>query len=146
MVTLPASYGEMVVGDLERGNPGADTYGDVGFKTSTTCGASMLLWTSGPGARDYTRGTHEFGSASLPDGIASRLMDVDKNGTPDSIENMSVADRQQAFTDITTASNTDSSSLMRTTQNGNELSIGFDDRSIDSITDMTQNLVDGLAC
>jgi hypothetical protein len=78
--------------------------------------------------------------------MASRLMDVDKNGTPDSIENMSVADRQQAFTDMTTAGNTDSSSLMRTTQNGNELSIGFDDRSIDSITDMTQNLVDGLAC
>jgi hypothetical protein len=73
-------------------------------------------------------------------------MDIDKNGTPDSIENMSVADRQQAFTDMTTAGNTDSSSLIRTTQNGNELSIGFDDRSIDSITDITQNLVDGLAC
>ncbi len=60
LIALPASYGEMIVGDLERGTVGADTYGDVGFKTSTTCGASMLLWTSGPGARDYTRGTHEF--------------------------------------------------------------------------------------
>lgn len=55
MVALPASYGEMVVGDLEKNTVGSDIYGDVGFKTSTTCGASMLLWTSGPGSRDYTK-------------------------------------------------------------------------------------------
>lgn len=60
LVALPASYGEMIVGDLEKGTLGVDSYGDVGFKTSTTCGASMLLWTSGPASRDYTRGTHEF--------------------------------------------------------------------------------------
>lgn len=62
----------------------------------------MLLWTSGPTARDYTRGTHEFGSVYLPDGLASRLIDGDKNGTPDSVENMSLADRQRAFTDMST--------------------------------------------
>ena len=67
MIALPASYGEMIVGDLERGTVGADIYGDVGFKTSTTCGATMLLWTSGTTAREYARGTHEFGSISLPD-------------------------------------------------------------------------------
>ena len=46
LIALPASYGEMIVGDLEKGTVGADVYGDVGFKTSTTCGASMLLWAS----------------------------------------------------------------------------------------------------
>lgn len=48
LIALPASYGEMVVGDLERNTVGADIYGDVGFKTSTTCGANMILWASGP--------------------------------------------------------------------------------------------------
>ena len=67
MIALPASYGEMIVGDLERGTVGSDIYGDVGFKTSTTCGATMLLWTSGTTAREYARGSHEFGSISLPD-------------------------------------------------------------------------------
>jgi hypothetical protein len=37
LIALPASYGEMIVGDLEKGTVGADIYGDVGFKTSTTC-------------------------------------------------------------------------------------------------------------
>lgn len=37
MIALPASYGEMVVGDLEKNTVGSDIYGDVGFKTSTTC-------------------------------------------------------------------------------------------------------------
>jgi hypothetical protein len=46
VIALPASYGEMIVDDLEKNTPGADIYGDVGFKTSTTCGASMLLWVS----------------------------------------------------------------------------------------------------
>lgn len=60
LVALPASYGEMIVGDLEKGTVGADIYGDVGFKTSTTCGANMLLWASDLTLRMYTRGTHEF--------------------------------------------------------------------------------------
>lgn len=34
---LPASYGEMLVGDFENGEIGHDLYGDVGFKNSTTC-------------------------------------------------------------------------------------------------------------
>ncbi len=36
--------------------------------------------------------------------------------------------------------------LFRATQNGNEFNIGFDDRSADSVVNMTQNLMDGLAC
>jgi hypothetical protein len=108
----------MVVGDLEKGTVGADIYGDVGFKTSTTCGAAMLLWSSGPGAREYTRGTHEYGSTSLPDGLADRLADPDKNGIPDSIEKMSLADRQKAYTNMTTTASTASNSLIKTNSDG----------------------------
>lgn len=43
---LPASYGEMIVGDLERGRSSHDLYGDIAFRTSTTCGADRLEWLS----------------------------------------------------------------------------------------------------
>lgn len=55
LTALPMSYGEMLVGNLENGEVGEDIYGDVGFKTSTTCGADMMLWRSGPNPRDYTK-------------------------------------------------------------------------------------------
>jgi hypothetical protein len=45
----------MLVGDFEQGETGTDTYGDAGFKTSTTCGADMLLWRSGQVSRDYVK-------------------------------------------------------------------------------------------
>lgn len=34
---------------------GADIYGDVGFKTATTCGADMILWRSDTIVRNYTK-------------------------------------------------------------------------------------------
>lgn len=77
----------------------------------------MLLWTSGPGARDYTKGTHEFGAATLPDGLASRLADSDKNAVPDSIENLSLAERQKTYSDMTT-SNSENKPFVKVTQNG----------------------------
>ena len=43
---LPASYGEMLVGDFEKGTVGHDNFGDISFSTSTTCGAEKLMWTS----------------------------------------------------------------------------------------------------
>lgn len=43
---VPASYGEMLVGDFESDESGRDPYGDVGFKSSNTCGADMILWRS----------------------------------------------------------------------------------------------------
>lgn len=145
-VALPASYGDMIVGDLEKGTVGADSYGDVGFKTSTTCGASMLLWSSGPGNRDFTKGTYNFGAANLPDGLAARLADNNNNQIPDSIENMSLADRQSAYNDITTSNTTQRRSLIKADQNGNQINIGFDDQAVDTILDTTQYLMDGLAC
>ncbi len=145
LIALPASYGEMIVDDLEKNTPGADIYGDVGFKTSTTCGASMLLWVSGPNSRDYNRTTHEFGAADLPDGLASRLEDKDKNKIPDSIENMSSADKEKIYNDISNSQIT-TKSIIRINQNGGQMTLGFDDSSIDSIIDATQNLLDGLSC
>lgn len=54
-VTLsPMSYGELLVGDYEKGEAGADPYGDVGFQSSTTCGADMILWRS-TAVRSYER-------------------------------------------------------------------------------------------
>jgi hypothetical protein len=146
LVALPASYGEMIVGNLEKGTTWADAYGDVGFKTSTTCGASMLLWTSGPASRDYTRGTHEFWDTDLPDWLADRLVDADKNGTPDSIENMSLADREKAYKDISIANTPASQSIMKAIQNGTQFNIWFDEAATTSIIDATQNLLDGLSC
>ena len=46
----------------------------------------MLLWTSGPTAREYMRGTREFGSATLPEGVASQITDLDHDGVPDSMQ------------------------------------------------------------
>ena len=43
VTVLPASYGEMLVGDFENGS---DPYGDIVFKTTTTCGAEALEWLS----------------------------------------------------------------------------------------------------
>ena len=60
---------------------------------------------------------------------------------------MSLADRQAAYTDMTqTPLGSTSNSLLQTTKNGNEINIGFDDASVDRMTDMAQSLADGLSC
>lgn len=56
----------------------------------------MLLWASGPGSRDYTRGSHDFGSADLPAGIAEQILDTDNNGIPDGVEKRSIEDLTKA--------------------------------------------------
>ena len=147
LIALPASYGEMIVGDLERGTVGADIYGDVGFKTSTTCGASMLLWTSGPGARDYTRGTHEFGSASLPDGIAEQIIDVDRNGVPDSVEKRSIEDLTKAKDKLVDTSKIGySGSIFDVSTSGDEVNIAFDDGFVDKMSQAADVIASGLSC
>lgn len=59
----------------------------------------------------------------LPDGLDSRLVDADGNGTPDSIENMSLTDRQKAYTDMTIGSTPLGQSLMKVSQNGSQFNI-----------------------
>jgi hypothetical protein len=75
---------------------GDDFYGDVGFETSNTCGADMILWSS-TDTRSYVRGTRSFTQAELPPSLAGRLQDADKNGIPDSIENMSTGALNDAY-------------------------------------------------
>ncbi len=84
---LPASYGEMLVDDFERSTPGADSYGDVAFKTDTTCGGDMLLYLS-TAARSYTKTTNNQNifEPEFPEGVQDALADANGNGIPDSVE------------------------------------------------------------
>lgn len=59
---------------------------------------------------------------------------------------MSLADRQQAYTDMTTAKGPQSRPLMKATQNGNQFDLGFDPQAVDNIINATQDLMDGLSC
>ncbi len=59
---------------------------------------------------------------------------------------MSLADRQQAYTDMTTAKSPQSRPLIQATQNGNEFTLGFDPQAVDAIINATQDLMDGLSC
>ena len=128
---------------------GDDLFGDVGFKTSTTCGAEMILWRS-LAAREYQRGTRTYTDVDIPDAIKSRLIDADKNGVPDSLENMSLEDRQKAYKDMGNGSTLASSSknLIKTqiSGGGNVLDIGLSPQSAKEITNIAQNLADGLSC
>lgn len=128
---------------------GDDIYGDVGFESSTTCGANMVLWRS-DSARVYTRGTRSYTAATIPDSIASQLTDADNNGTPDSVENMSLSDRQAAYTQMTSDSSVtpNTSSLAHANMNseGNVIDIGLSSSSANEINTIAKNLADGLSC
>jgi hypothetical protein len=50
----------------------------------------MMVWMSdNTSLRTYIRSSRTFSPSELPPALASRLADADKNGVPDSIENMS---------------------------------------------------------
>ncbi len=87
----------------------------------------MIVWRSGQSSRAYTRGSRFFADPILPESITARLTDADKNGVPDSIENMSLADRQKLYnqSQTKTPSNTQSSSVVKviTDQNNRSLDI-----------------------
>lgn len=100
LTALPASYGELLVGDFEIGETGADAYGDVGFNTDTTCGADMLVWRS-TAAREYERGTRTFSDPILGPDIAEKLQDADNNNVLDSIQDISQEEKQEIFDRVT---------------------------------------------
>lgn len=77
VTALPATYGELLVGDFEIGETGHDVYGDVGFKNSTTCGADMLVWRSDVTLREYARGTRTFSAPELPERLKDLVRDTD---------------------------------------------------------------------
>jgi hypothetical protein len=89
----------MIVDRLEKGLVGDDLFGDVGFETSNTCGADMILWSS-TADRRYVRGTRTFSPAELPPSLIGRLQDVDKNKIPDSIEHMTGSTLRDSYSTI----------------------------------------------
>lgn len=74
-------------------------------------------------------------------------MDSDKNNIPDSIENLSISDRQQMFTDLAKSSSphTDNS-LISIDSSADSINIGINPSAMQEIETITQNLLDGLAC
>lgn len=114
---LPASYGEMLVGDYEKGIAGQeDNFGDIAFKTSTTCGADMMTWLSTE-ARKYnsSRRPATFSGVPLPDGVSQKLQDSDKNGVIDSAESISPEQGKKEFASIT-GKDSDSKKLVTVTK------------------------------
>lgn len=71
----------------------------------------MMLWSS-TAMRTYQRGSRSFGSTELPADIASRLQDADKNGIPDSVENMSPAELRAQYDSMGNQSSLSSDSLI----------------------------------
>lgn len=48
----------------------------------------------------HSRDTHVFADSPIPSDLADRLLDSDGDGIPDSIQNMSIEDRQKALEDM----------------------------------------------
>jgi hypothetical protein len=156
----PMTYGKMIVDNLERWRTWDDPYGDVGFETSTTCGDDMILWVSGD-ARTYTRTTRSFDEASLPDSIATKLIDTDKDGIPDSMDTDrdgdgttdpldpdDIASRMDTLRSVSDTSLTRDATLVNAniSTDGRILDIGFSSDVVHQTETILKNLTDGLAC
>ncbi len=162
LTALPASYGEMLVGDFEQGETGTDTYGDAGFKTSTTCGADMLLWRSGQVSRDYVKWTRTFAQAQLPSHLASQFIDADKNGIPDSMDMndsngdgvpdgsaLSLDARQKMLNSITKKQAGESTKpLLNATMDtsSNKFTLGFNSSAVEDIVALGDSIMSWLQC
>lgn len=143
---LRVRYGKMIVDNLERGLIGDDSYGDVGFEASTTCGADMLVWSSDT-ARTYTRGTRSFGTAELPSELAGKITDVNRNGVPDSMENMSTGALQDAYASMRSPTVAQKPLVqVNTQQNGRLIDIDLSDGAEADIEASMKAIADGLSC
>ncbi len=122
---------------------GDDIYGDVGFETSNTCGADMMLWSS-TALRSYQRGTRSFTTADISPSLAAKLQDADKNGVPDSVENMSTADRKTAYDTMGNQSSLSSRPLvqMNTDASGRIIDIDLSAGALDDAESIMQGLAD----
>jgi hypothetical protein len=76
----------------------------------------MILWSS-TAVRSYLRGTRSFTPADLPPSLAGRLQDIDTNGIPDSVENMSRTDLKTAYSTMGNQSSLTNTSLVNTSVN-----------------------------
>lgn len=143
---LPASYGEMIVGNLEKGTLGDDEWGDVGFKTGTTCGAEMMLWTS-TAVREYISSNRpQTYTVPFPQGIEAKIKDTDNNGVPDSVENMSPAEAKKQYNELANPTK-DKKSLVYADKTGERtFTIGLDRETERNIEKKMQEIADGLSC
>ena len=150
LTALTASYGDMIVDHLEWGLIWDDAYGDVGFETSNTCGAEMILWSS-TAVRTYIRGTRGFSPAELPPSLASKLQDANGNGVPDSVDTMTVTwstALKDAYNSMWNQTSLSQGSLVQTTSDPSwsVISIWLSPQAEQEIESTIQNLADGLAC
>ena len=126
---------------------GDDTYGDIGFDTSTTCGADILLWSS-LATRTYEKGTRSFAPAEIPPSLVGRLSDRDKNGIPDSMENIATGTLQNMYENMPDSSIPTKNPIFVSQVDPSRriLSLGFSPQAEQDIEDMVQGIADGLSC
>ena len=79
--------------------------------------------------------------------MADRLLDANNNGIPDSIENMSIADRENAYDQMTTKPAETNRDILQIRRDGNNnITIDFDPASVARIEEMAQDIFNGLSC
>lgn len=155
LVALATSYGTMIVDNLEKNLVGDDPYGDVGFETSNTCGADMVVWNS-TAVRSYLKWIRTFTPADLSPALAAKLADANGNGIPDSIEfssgstmnSWAQATLTNTYNNMTNTNNTSGSNILNVNVNptGQLTTIGFSPNVEKQMETVMQNLADGLSC
>ena len=107
----------------------------------------MMLWSS-TAIRTYQRGTRSFTTADISPLLAAKLQDADKNGVPDSVENISTADRKTAYDTMGNQSSLSSRPLVQTNTDpsGRVMNIELSAGAEQDAESIMQSLADGLAC
>lgn len=137
---LPMKYGELLVGDFEKGTGEHDNYGDVSFRASMTCGTEMLQWLS-TGPRDYSaRSTPSSTAAPLPNSMSG----VVNGGGNNPLENMTDAEKQQAYYEMTGQKKRDLVTIEK--EGKRNFSIGWNPETEANIEAMADEIFNGLSC
>lgn len=107
----------------------------------------MILWRSTE-AHTYERGTRSFTQAELPPSLANKLIDKDKNNVPDSVENMTLEDRQNALKEMGNGTALTTKPLLSANVNTSSqlLSLDFSPQAVADISNIAENLANGFAC
>lgn len=82
---------------------------------------------------------------ALPDSVGDALEDVNNNGIPDSIENMSHSDREGAYQGLVGDSERQRN-LVRMERRGNTFDIDFDHDTTARVEGMMDDIFNGLSC
>ncbi len=146
LTALPVSYWELLVGNYEQGETWSDIYGDVWFKTDTTCGADMMLWRSESAPiRTYTKWTRSFSDANFSTSVMNQLADTNNDGIPDTVAQPSQQQQQDIFDTIRDAPHSDPSKIY-VGSDKNTFTIGFDPLSLQEIENQLHEIAQWLSC